>query len=285
MTITQNLVNTIKHISFSVIIFFGVHAGWAQPRIVALSPAINEIIFALGAGKHVVANTLYSNYPPESRTLYKVGGYFQPSLERIIAIQPTLVILHPLDPGFIARLTALDIKTVTVNMRSLNDIIQAIETIGQVTHKSEAATRLTQKLKDRISATQLAPRDVKMLVVFGMSLNFDSGVYVAGHKIYFNDIIQLIGCKNAFESPTIAQPILTQEGILAAQPDMVIILAPDRLAHDISRQAVKKPWQQLAIPAARHQHIYVIDASYATLPSHRVIHLIDDFKAIVQKFH
>ncbi|MDY6994054.1 MAG: helical backbone metal receptor [Pseudomonadota bacterium] len=282
MTITQILEPILK---LFVIIFLSAQPLWAQPRIVALSPAINEIIFALGAGEQVVANTLYSKYPPESQNRYKVGGYFQPNLERILAIQPTMVILHPLDPILITRLKAVGIETLSVHMRTLDDIIQAIELIGQATDKTKTATRLVQKLTTKMVTTQqsVTPKALKILVVFGMTLSFNQGVYVAGQALYFNDIIQLVGCHNAFDNSAIEQPILTREGILATQADIVIILAHDRLERGLSSQVIKQPWQQLALPAARQHNIYVIDASYATIPSHRVIHLIDDFKAIVQK--
>ena len=66
----------------------------AQQRIVALSPAINEILFALGAGDRIVGNTLYATYPKEAEKIPKVGGYFSVSLEKIIALEPTLLLMQ-----------------------------------------------------------------------------------------------------------------------------------------------------------------------------------------------
>ena len=57
--------------------------SYANQRIVTLSPSINEIVYALGAGKNVVGNTQYCMSPKESQRVTKVGGYFSPSLEKI----------------------------------------------------------------------------------------------------------------------------------------------------------------------------------------------------------
>jgi len=66
----------------------------AQERIVALSPAINEILFALGKGSEVVGNTTYATYPEAAKKIPKVGGYFSVSLEKILALKPTLVLMQ-----------------------------------------------------------------------------------------------------------------------------------------------------------------------------------------------
>ena len=62
-------------------------------RIVSLSPSITEIIYGLGAWKNVVGVTLYSDFPPEAKSLPKVGGFVNPNLEAILKLEPDLVIM------------------------------------------------------------------------------------------------------------------------------------------------------------------------------------------------
>lgn len=255
----------------------------AEQRIVALSPAINEIVFAIGAGNEVVANTDYSNYPPESKDLPKVGGYFYTNLEQILAIAPTLVIAHNHDPRLLAKLNALHIKTVTVGMQRLDEIIAGIEAIGVAVNQVKAATQLANTIRSKIKQLKqtVKPTQHKILVVFGTEMNTQQGVYVSGNSLYFEDIIHSVGCENAFNNPLIKQPLLTTEGILAIAPDSVIILAYD--TQTTSDVKVMQYWQKLAIPAAKNQQIHILHRDYAAIPSHRIIYLIDDFLKICQQ--
>ncbi|HEX5711492.1 MAG TPA: helical backbone metal receptor, partial [Sulfuricurvum sp.] len=87
---------------------------FAAQRIIALSPSINETLFALGAGDQVIANTEYCNYPPQAKNRPKVGGYFSPSLEKILALNPTIVIMQENNAHFAQKLEQLGIRTMVI---------------------------------------------------------------------------------------------------------------------------------------------------------------------------
>lgn len=269
------------HLFFILLIIFSFNS-YAEQRIVALSPAINEILFAIGAGKSVVANTDYANFPPESKNLPKVGGYFYTNLERILSVEPTMVIAHDHDPRLLTKLQSLQIQTVTVGTQRLTDIVTGIEKIGEAVGQQTAAIELANKIRNKIDFLEktVQPTKKKVLVVFGTEMNQQQGVYVSGNELYFEDIIHLVGCENAFHNPLVKQPLLTTEAILALAPDSVIVLAYDTdKTHDAE---TLQYWQQLAIPAATKQQIHILHRDYAAIPSYRVIYLIDDFLKICQ---
>ena len=62
-------------------------------RIVSLTPSLTEIVFSLGAGERVVGVSDYCDYPPEARTRPRVGTFLQPSVEKILALRPDLVLV------------------------------------------------------------------------------------------------------------------------------------------------------------------------------------------------
>lgn len=254
---------------------------YAQERIVALSPAINEIIFAVGAGDQIVANTFYADYPATAKNIYKVGGYFRPDLEKILLVKPTLVIMHPHDPLMVKRLADMGLRVVTVGMETLADIVHAIETIGEAVGKPAAGQQLAAEMRAKIAQVRATDTKLKILVVLSMDNDMGKGIYIAGQNLYFDSIIRLVGARNAYQSAVGGQPVLTIEGILALQPDVVIILAPNRQEQHFSVADLQRPWQSLAIPAAIHQRIHVIDTDYCAIPSHRVMYLLDDFQKIV----
>ena len=63
-------------------------------RIVSTTPSITEILFALGLGNRVVGVTSYCAYPPQVKSLPKIGTYIQPDLERITSLEPDLVVIQ-----------------------------------------------------------------------------------------------------------------------------------------------------------------------------------------------
>jgi len=74
---------------------------YSYDKIVALSPAINEIIYALKADDKIVGNTTFCTYPAKSQSKPKVGGYFYPSLEKIVSLKPDLVLMQHTDKKLI----------------------------------------------------------------------------------------------------------------------------------------------------------------------------------------
>ena len=64
----------------------------AAQRIVSLVPALTEMLFAIGAGPQVVGVSSYDEFPPEVKSLPKVGALLDPDIERILALRPDLVV-------------------------------------------------------------------------------------------------------------------------------------------------------------------------------------------------
>jgi ABC-type hemin transport system substrate-binding protein len=96
-------------------------------RIVSLSPASTELLFALGAGDRVVGRTTWCDYPPEARRVPSVGDGLNPNLEAILALRPDLVVLYrsPLNQTAARRLGALGIAAPVLAQDRLEDLAQA----------------------------------------------------------------------------------------------------------------------------------------------------------------
>ena len=91
-------------------------------RIVTLSPSINEIVYALGEGQNVVANTKHCDFPEESKSVPKIGGYNDISLEKILDVKPTIVIGQDYDEKLIQNLKALNIKILSYKTNTIENI-------------------------------------------------------------------------------------------------------------------------------------------------------------------
>ena len=255
----------------------------ANERIIALSPAINEILFALGAGEELVGNTHYALYPKASEKLPKVGGYFSPSLEKILALKPTLVIMQENNHKLSLKLQRLGIKSKIIKIDKLGNIKKAINEIGSIVHKSKEAKIIVAKIDENLKSLHNIISNKKILIVFGRNPKLDKNIFVAGQNLYFDEIINESNNTNALHSNRKGQPILNMENIIACNPDIVLLLA--RFSDDgLSNQALIKPWLELPISAAKTQAVYLNSNIYAGIPSDRVSLFLEDFKTMLEDY-
>ena len=111
-------------------------------RFVSLAPNITEIVYAIGAGDRLVGDTTYCDYPPEAKTVAKVGDTLQPSIERILALRPQLVLVSTASQleAFTKQLDEHDIAVYVTDSRDLEGVFRSILSVGDVLNESVAAS-------------------------------------------------------------------------------------------------------------------------------------------------
>jgi len=255
---------------------------YAQERIVTLSPAINEIVFALGSGDEVVGNTQYCTYPKASQSVPKVGGYFSPSLEKILALKPSIVIMQPNNTKLAQKLKKLGIKTKIIPIDRLPHIQKAITELGTLLHKENQAKGIVNSINHALDDIKNITKDKKILIVIGHNTSLVKQIFVVGQNLYLDDIINASGNTNALQSKRKGQPILNQENIIATNPDIVILLAHSMHQRGLTEDDLKEPWRELPINAGKTNDIYIIDKEYSGIPSNRLVLFLQDFKKILE---
>jgi iron complex transport system substrate-binding protein len=253
----------------------------AYDRIVALSPAINEILFALGEGEKIVGNTDYCRYPIESNAITKVGGYFSPSLEKIVVLKPDIVILQENNLATADKLQKLGIQTMVVKIDTIDSIKKAINNLGALLGKKEKSALIVKKIDHSLAGLKGIVKNKKILIPIGYHIDFSKEIHVAGQNLYFDDIIEASGNTNAMQRSQKGQPVLNLEKILKLNPDIVIILAPLMREKKFTKEALIAPWLKLPIKAAATKSVFVEEGAYAGVPSDRITYFIDDFRGFL----
>jgi len=256
----------------------------ADKRVVALSPSINEIIYAHGSGKDIVGNTTFCTYPENAKTKTKVGGYFSPSLEKILSLKPDIVIMQKSSIAMSKKLLRLGVKTKVLSLKSLEDIKNSIRDIGKILGKEKQSKQILDELEHRLEETKNIVKDKKILMAIGHNLTLNKRIFVAGQNLYFDDIIELSGNKNAFQSSREGQPVLNMENIIAANPDIVILLAPFTKDKGLTKEQLIKPWLELPINAKKTESIYILDKHYAGISSDRLRHFLKDYASFLYDY-
>ena len=256
----------------------------AQERIVTLSPAINEIVYALGAGSKVVGNTQYCTYPKASQSVPKVGGYFSPSLEKILSLKPSIVIMQPNNTKLSQKLNTLGIKTKMIPIDRLEHIKKAIVALGILLDKEANAKKILKNINNALLEIKGIVKDKKILIVIGHNTSLVKQIFVVGQNLYLDDIINASGNTNALHSKRKGQPILNQENLIATNPDIVILLAHSMHKRGLTAYDLKEPWRELPINAGKTNDIYIIDKEYSGIPSDRLVLFLRDFKEILYAY-
>jgi len=251
----------------------------AQERIVALSPAINELIFAMDRGDWVVGNTQHASYPPQSQKVAKVGGFFDVSFEALLKLKPTLVIMQPNNIKLTKHLEAFGIGYALIDVDRLQSIQEGIIKIGELLNNPQGAKGIVERIQTKLKSLQGITQNQKILMVIGDTIDFQKGVFVVGHGLYLHDIIEISGNQNAYASKLPQQPILSYENIIATQADILIILAPNT---QYSQETLKRSWSSLPIPAVQKGNIFILQEEYTSIPSDRLVLFLEDFKKILE---
>ncbi|MBE0537900.1 MAG: ABC transporter substrate-binding protein [Phycisphaerae bacterium] len=231
-------------------------AAESPQRIVAGTPSLTEILFALGLGDQVVGVTAYSNYPPEAQDKRVIGTFWQPDIEAVVAARPDLVVTEGFDQQahLAQRLQRLGYGTVSVDIWSVAQLYEAINEIGRVTDRRREAAALLARIQNNIaqvSARMAAQARPKVLYVIQTS-----PLRVAGRQTFINELIELAGGQNAIGPTVNKYPPIGSEQVIASSPD--VIIAPGMAG--VSREALIEYFTRYGrIPAVANEQIYLID--------------------------
>ena len=266
---------------FLFILLFCINLFGAE-RVVTLSPSINEIVFALGEGENVLANTSFCDFPEESKSIKKIGGYNSISLEKILEVNPSVVIGQDYDEKLNSNLKDLGIKTLIYKTNTISSIKNTINELGIFFKQEEKAKELNLNIDNSLSSLTSIIQNQKILIVISPQKSLSNQIYVTGNFLYFEDIIKASGNKNAFYSTNQAQPVVNTEKIIAMNPDIIVLLTPFLEGKIQEQEQIINSWKQLPINASKSDNIYSIDKLYAGIPSHRIEYFIKDFKKILE---
>jgi ABC-type Fe3+-hydroxamate transport system substrate-binding protein len=253
-------------------------AGAAPQRIVSLTPALTEILFAVGAGDRVVGVTRFCNYPPEARALPKVGGYVNPSVEAVLALRPDLVVVSP-GPG--NRDAALAVRRAGVRVEvvpaeTLPESFSAIETIGEVCGRGAEARDLVAGLRARIETVRARVAALpKARALFVVQVD---PIIAAGRDTLPSQLVAEAGGDNVIEAPR--YPRLGVESVAAANPDVILQSRMDVTAPDAHTEMLFwKRWP--SIPAVAAGRVVVLPDDVALRPGPRVADAVEELAGIL----
>jgi iron complex transport system substrate-binding protein len=191
-------------------------------RIISLAPHATELLFAAGAGTQIVGASSFSDYPPEARHIPSIGGYENLDIERILALQPDLVIAwHSGNgPRTLARLRELGLNVYASELTGLEDIPRSLEQFGILSGKHEIAHVEAAKLRARLKKMRRQYQTQDTLSVFYQI--WHQPLMTIGSTHIINEVIQLCGGHNIFADQHSLALSISEETVLLRNPQVII---------------------------------------------------------------
>jgi iron complex transport system substrate-binding protein len=247
-------------------------------RIVSLAPNLTEIVYAVGAGNQLVGDTTYCDYPDAARNVTKVGDTMHPSVERIIALKPQIVLVSTASQleAFTKQLDEQHIAVYVTDPQSLDGVLKSIQTLGDVFGQHDSALKLVDELSRRTSAVEAATKSLKPVRVFYQVSG--EPLYTIGRESYLTDLIRRAGGASVTADVSGAFPRFSDEAAAALQPDAIILSTGGSMGEANSNVVTSLKNS----PAVLNNRVYRINGDLLSRPGPR---LVDGLEAMVRALH
>lgn len=259
---------TLAQANVSAVDDAGVRIALAHParRIVALSPHTTELLFAAGAGGRVVGVVAGSNFPLDAMRIAVVGDANAVDLERIVALRPDLVVTWPYTTSAqLAAITQRGIAVFTSNAKTIDGIAQDVERLGTLAGTDVEARRAATAFRAEISAARERARASGTSPVRVFYEIWTDPIFTIGGQHLISEAITLCGGINVFGQLSAAAPVVSEEAVIAARPQVIVAGADDA-----RRPAWLDAWKRWPeIPAVRDGRLRVVDANLLHRPGPR----------------
>ncbi|MGH9960409.1 MAG: ABC transporter substrate-binding protein, partial [Pyrinomonadaceae bacterium] len=247
-------------------------------RFVSLAPNLTEIVYVIGAGDRLVGNTTFCDYPEAARSVQKVGDTLQPSVERILALRPQLVLVSTASQleAFTKQLDQQGIAVYITDPRDLEGVFRSIEDLGKLLGAQKRAEEIAGQLRNRANATAAAVKSSQPVAVF-YQLSA-TPLYTAGRDAFVTDLIKRAGGVSVTGNVPEAWPRFSQEAAVAARPEAIILPTGGSMgaANSEVAEGLKRS------PAALAGKVYRINGDLLIRPGPRAV---DGLEELARALH
>lgn len=249
-------------------------------QVISLGPIITENIYLLGAQEKLIGNTTYCVVPEAAQHIEKVGTLIQMNVEKIIRLNPDLVLASSFTkPKQIQILEKFGISVIRFeNPKTYDEICEMTMKIGRILGKEETARNITRKTREQVAMIQKQTAGLKKKKVF-----FQIGIKPLHAPIrgtFVNEYIRFAGGINITENETSEK--YSREKVLQLNPDVILIavMGSSKKAAEHEKQI----WMRFkSITASEKNEIHILDPDIVCSPT--PVTFVEALNIIVRKLH
>ena len=262
---------------------YGKSAADFPGRVVCLSSEHVEICYALGAGDRVVGVTGTAKRPPEARDKPRVGGFTTFRIERIVELEPELVLaFSDLQADVTAELVRAGLTVLCTNQRSVDDIFRAVLLVGGALGLADRARDLVLDMRDEIRQV----REYSSVWPDRPRVYFEEwpDPPIAGIR-WVSEIIELAGGRDIFpelrREPSARGRVVDLAEVARRDPQIILASWCGKPV-DVAAIQARPGWE--AVSAIRNGEIHPLDEADILSPGPAVLGGLRQIHEIVQAF-
>lgn len=232
-------------------------------RIVALVPAVTETVIALGGAERLVGRTDFDKGAVVER-LPSVGGGLDPSIEKLVALRPDLVLGWETSgrAELRDRLTALGIPVFSVKLEDTTDVFRSARNLGRLMAVERTADSLAASIRGELNAVRASVAGAERPSVFFVVWN--DPPMTAGPRTFVSHVIEVAGGRNVFADQQALWPNVSLEEMVRRQPDFVVVPIGEGGTMRIEALKTAVGWRELR--AVREGRIVPVPAQVVNQP-------------------
>ncbi len=236
-------------------------------RFISLAPNVTELLFAAGAGRHVVGATAYSDYPEAAKSIPRVGSGAGLDIEAIVALRPDLIVAwqsgNP--PWQVERLRKLGFAVFVTEPRRLDDVADLLERLGKLAGTQAVAGKAAREF--RLHESRLRSRFSRRPTVPVFYQILDNSLLTVNGSHIISDVIRLCGGRNVFAGLPGLTPRVDIESVLQKDPEVILVSGYEPLWPEW-----RDRWRNWPIlSAVEHENVFLIPADLINRQSPRIL--------------
>ena len=250
-------------------------------RIVSHVPGITEILFALGLDEKVVGVSDYCDYPEAARLKEKIGGFYNPSVEKIVELEPDLVLTNGAVEYLMTQLNGLEITYIVLQPEGIADILANIELVGKITGIESRAEELVEDMQARISYVAERVRDAPRPRVFYTFASTDlNNPWTAGPGSFVDSLITIAGGENIGAKAIAPWVQFSIEEVVSSDPEVIIVsVEHGTAATPVEELKLHPAWRETT--AIKHDRIHIIDGNLIERSGPRIVQGLEELARII----
>ncbi|MBU9169398.1 cobalamin-binding protein [Burkholderia gladioli] len=239
-------------------------------RVISVAPHATELLYAAGGAAAMVGAVSYSDYPEAARALPRVGDNRSLDLERIVALKPDLIVVwrHGNADRQTAQLAALGIPLYFSEPKRLDDVAVSLDKLGRLLGTRAQADRAAADYRQRIAALRARyaarPPVTVFLQIWDRPLTTLNGAQIV------SDVLRLCGGRNVFAALQPVAPTVSDEAVLAADPEAIVATAQGATASDASLPSLERWRRWPSLAAVARSNLFAVDGDWLTRPTPRL---------------
>ncbi|HPO99213.1 MAG: ABC transporter substrate-binding protein [Candidatus Omnitrophica bacterium] len=259
-------------------------------RIICAAPNLVEIVYALGEEDRIVGVSDYTNYPPEAQAKERIGGVFNPNLERILALRPDMMIVQGAMEKHTVFCQRRGIPVLRVDMENWSSIAEGIRKIGYALGCPAKAETLVRDIQGRLDEIRgrvaNLPHRPKVFLSMSRRPGSLSGLFTVNRESFIHEMLITAGGVNVFEDALTRYPQISKESLITRAPEIILELQLQEEFPARQVETLRKDWEALPlIPAVATGRIFIVTEDYVMISGPRIHLAAERFYQLIHESH